>query len=416
MDKEKNNEEYIKIKDEKWVKSHSFYPFIHFQIKYKKYQKINEKEKEVKTKIRDLYSSSYIDKSIYKYYGELLNNKYNNYIKEQDFDEVSIAYRNCKNDKCNIHYANEVFEFIANSESAYIFVGDFSDFFDGLDHKYLKEQIRKINLGQPLSDGEYAVYKNITRFSYINARDIEKFKDVPFKDMCELNKYFDTKEFKDFKKIYLKTNEKGYGVPQGASISSIYANVYMIEFDKILKDYVNKNKGIYRRYSDDIIIVIPMSKDSTKYCEVREFVFKTKDKIPNLNLNKDKTSEYFYSNGKIIDLNGKEKSINYLGFSYDGEYVRIREKSLFKYYCRAYKKTKRIKTFQNKKSFNAGKKALYRSYTHLGSQPNIYKKYGNFLTYAYKAEKIFNESKVLKNTIRNQIKRHWTKINNRLKK
>lgn len=409
---DKNNKEYIKIKDEKWVKSHSFYPFIHFQIKYKKYQKIN---KEVKIKERQLYSAAYIDKAIYKYYGDILNNKYNNYIKNEGFDEVSIAYRNCKNDKCNIHYAKEVFEFIVNCKSTYVFVGDFSDFFDGLDHKYLKEQIRKVNLGQPLSDGEYAVYKNITKFSYIDSKDIEKFKDVPFKDMCQLNKYFDTKEFKTFKKIYLKTNENDYGVPQGACISSIYANIYMIEFDKILKEYVKKNKGIYRRYSDDIIIAIPMSKNSTKYLEIRDFVFNTKDKIPNLKLNEDKTSEYFYSNGKITDLNDKEKSVNYLGFSYDGEYVRIREKSLFKYYCRAYKKIKRIKTFKNKRSFNAGKKALYRSYTHLGSRPNVYKKYGNFLTYAYKAEKIFNESKVLKNNIRNQIKKHWTKVNNRLK-
>ena len=68
----------------------------------------------------------------------------------------------------------------------------------------------------------------------------------------------------------------------------------------------------------------------------------------------------------------------------------------------------------DEKSFNAGKKAVYHSYTHLGAS-KYSKDHGNFLTYAYKADEIFSQSKVLESDIRNQVKRHWYKIDSKLK-
>ena len=83
--------------------------------------------------------------------------------------------------------------------------------------------------------------------------------------------------------------------------------------------------------------------------------------------------------------------------------MRIRDKSLFKFYCRAYRKIKRVKENTDEKSFNAGKKAIYHSYTHLGANKNS-KSYGNFLSYVYKADDIFSQSKLLESNIRNQTK------------
>ena len=136
--------------------------------------------------------------------------------------------------------------------------------------------------------------------------------------------------------------------------------------------------------------------------------------IPNLKLNEDKTEHFFYNNGKIEKIKGQSNLINYLGFTFDGRIVHIRDKSLFKFYCRAYRKIKRIKENTDEKSFNAGKKAIYHSYTHLGAS-KYSKDHGNFLTYAYKADEIFSKSKVLESGIRNQVKRHWYKIDSKLK-
>ena len=90
------------------------------------------------------------------------------------------------------------------------------------------------------------------------------------------------------------------------------------------------------------------------------------------------------------------------------------DKSLFKYYCRAYRKIKKVRDAKDVKAFNAGRKAIYQSYTHLGVGRNP-REHGNFLTYAYKADKIFSQSEVLNCEIRNQVKRHWCKIENKLK-
>ena len=62
-----------------------------------------------------------------------------------------------------------------------------------------------------------------------------------------------------------------------------------------------------------------------------------RDQIPNLDLNADKTEHFFYNNGTVEKIMGESSLINYLGFTFDGNAVRIRDKSLFKYYCRAYR-------------------------------------------------------------------------------
>ena len=131
-------------------------------------------------------------------------------------------------------------------------------------------------------------------------------------------------------------------------------------------------------------------------------------------LNEDKTEHFFYDNGIIEKIKGQSNLINYLGFTFDGKTVRIRDKSLFKFYCRAYRKIKKVKENTDEKSFNAGKKAIYHSYTHLGAS-KYSKDHGNFLTYAYKADEIFSQSKLLVSDIRNQVKKHWYKIDSKLK-
>ena len=286
-----------------------------------------------------------------------------------------------------------------------------------MDHKYLKEQLKRINDNQSLDAADYAIYKNLIHFSYIEADDIETEKGMYRRDMRDLDKYFDTKEFHDFKSKHLKKHTENYGIPQGSSISAVYANVYMIEFDQKINDYVTSVGGMYRRYCDDIVIVVPMNKNDKqekKYESVSKIIFEIKDTVPNLDLNPDKTEQFFFEDSNIEKLFGDSNLINYLGFTFDGKKVRIRDKSLFKFYCRAYKKIRKVKELSDEKSFIAGKKAIYRSYTHLGNS-RYSKGHGNFLTYAYKAHDIFVESSCLESDIRNQVKRHWRKIDSKLK-
>ena len=77
-----------KIKNPAWVSQHGFYPFIHFEISFDKYNGNN-----IKTKKRKIFYASHLDSFIYKYYGELLNDKYNEAAKCLDINSVATAYR-----------------------------------------------------------------------------------------------------------------------------------------------------------------------------------------------------------------------------------------------------------------------------------------------------------------------------------
>ncbi len=402
-----------------WVKKHGFYPFIHYQIIFNKYILNIEGHKEKKQKIREIYYSAHVDRFIYQYYAQLINDKYNTYTIDKGINAVSTAYRNNKKGKCNIHFAKEVLEFLCKKEEAFVFVGDFTSFFDNLEHEYLKKRLQQVLGVEKLLDDYYQVYKNITRFTYVELVDIESFKNKKRKDMRRLEKYFETSEFQKFKKENLKRHMENYGIPQGSSISAVLANVYMTEFDKKINDYVTSNNGLYRRYCDDIIIIIPMTQqllsEQKHLLHIQKIDNITKS-VPRLELNLDKTEQYFYdanAERKLIDVKGSKNCLSYLGFSFDGQYVRIREKSLFKYYCRAYKKVKTVKKHKGQKDEYVIKKSLYKLYTHLGDKKYPGKN-GNFITYANKAHSIFKDSDCLESKIYSQIKKHWNKINKRL--
>lgn len=315
LDTKKYHTDYQdRVQNIKWVSRHGFYPFIHFQMDCSKYTNDLNGNKYIKEKTRDIYYAAHIDRFIYEYYGNRLNNRYNKYMKSKGINRVSTAYRNCTPGKCNIDFAKEVFEYIVECESAYIFIGDFSQFFDKLQHRYLKEKIRDVTGTNSLDAADYVIYKNITKFAYVEADDIESVKGKYRRDMRNLEKYFETDEFHNFKKEHPYKNIKDYQIPHGSSISAVYANVYMVDFDKRINDFVTSRKGIYRRYCDDIIVVVPMTRDEIingKNEEIADFIYKTGDDVPNLELNEDKTEHFFYKEGVIEKLKGKGYMIKY---------------------------------------------------------------------------------------------------------
>lgn len=417
--------DYVKyenmIKNTNWIQKHGFYPFIHYEIIFNKY--VYDKDtgiKEKREKKRDIFYSSHIDRFIYQYYGQILNECYDKISINRGINKVATAYRNNLKGRCNIHFSKEALEFICKCKSAFIFVGDFSVFFDNLDHDYLKDKLVQALDVERLPIEHFCIYKNITQYTYIERDDIEKDKNKKIKEMLKEPKYFTTEEFRKFKKLYLKKNENSYGIPQGSAISSIYSNVYMLDFDKQVNDYVTSKRGLYRRYCDDLIIVIPIQDSeiiSKKYNEYINEINRIAKSIPRLDLNPSKTEQFIYDsqgNDKLINLNTNKNILNYLGVSFDGQVVKIREKSLFKYYCRAYKKARTVKKYNGSKYEFTLKRKLYKLYTHLGDY-KYSKEYGNFITYARRSEEIFNESNILKNEIHNQVKKHWAKINNKMK-
>lgn len=402
-----------RIKDPSWISKHGFYPFVHFTIKFKKYN-----GKKIKLKNREIYYSAHIDRYIYQYYADILNNIYNEKAKSIGINKVAIAYRNNFKNKCNIHLAKEVIDFICNEKEAFIYIGDFSKFFDKLDHEYLKDKLKEVLSVSKLPDDYYAVYKNITKYTYIEFEDIKKLKKMQVKDINKEGRLFETNEFQILKKKYLKKNEEKYGIPQGAAISAVCSNLYMMDFDKKINNYVTSNNGVYRRYCDDVIIVIPIlerditNEDYNKHLKVIDDI---KNSIPNLILNEDKTSKFYYKNCAINSIDGNINELDYLGFSFDGKTVKIREKSIFKYYSRLYKKINVANRYTKKYNKNSFRKRIFKLYSHLGSKPSKNCQ-GNFITYVKRAQDIFDKNRLTDNKMIKQVKRHWKIIDKNLYK
>lgn len=410
------------ISNPKNIAQHGFYPFIHYdaiQIKYHK--KKYRENKGIKKKKRSIYYASHIDSCIYQYYSFLLNEKYNNKVKADGIENVAVAYRTDLK-KSNIHFAKSAFDFIRNSTNCFVMIGDFTDFFDNLEHSYLKDRLCNLLDVARLPDDYYAVFKNITKYSYVELTDLLKINnldDTPRgrKYLNSKAKIISTEEFKNNKKLIHK-NPNNYGIPQGSPISALLANIYMLECDKTIHNYVLEHHGFYMRYSDDFIIVIPnVSTDKMKiiYTDIRSFL----DNIPNLKLQPEKTQFYSFSSQKLtncgIDFDSNidcsNRFLNFLGFTFDGTTISIRDKTISKYYYRMYRKAKTIAKNHgyNKYGKKISNENIYKRYSFKGA----YEKPGNFITYVKRAQRHFDGQKSINRSTANHMQKIKKAINKR---
>ena len=395
------------IKNPKWIERHAFYPFIYYKEGRNKFN-----GEEIIPKSRDIRYSSHIDRYIYEYYNDILSKKYNKYAKQLGINQAVIAYRTNLN-KNNIHFSRDVFKFLNKQENAFIIVSDFTNFFDSLNHQYLKDRLKV----DTLPNDYYKIFKSITKYSYIEYNDILNELHLKHKELTKLHKerLFDIEQFRKFKQGKVHGNKESYGMVQGSAISSVMSNIYMIKFDKLVNDIVTSNNGIYRRYSDDIIIIIP---NIAGVKELYNKIMNIKDKIPNLIMSPEKTSCFIKRQDSITSVDIlknkvlKENTIiNYLGFSYDGECVKIREKTVAKYYRKMYARIKTINRWTVKTGNNIGRKKLYKQYSYLGKRTKDIKK-GNFLTYVDRSKKEYGDL----GRMEEQVKNSWKYMSKRLVK
>jgi hypothetical protein len=245
-------------------------------------------------------------------------------------------------------------------------------------------------------------------------KDLKQYKEGWSNDQKNRERYYTPTEFRRFRKrVPILCNPKSFGIPQGTAISAVLANVYAIDFDEIVNNYISELGGIYRRYSDDIIVVIPIKVGEAD--QISDHISFIREAVRNnkITMSEGKTSALFYSNKKIykdVECQNTNK-LDYLGVVFDGAKVYLREKSLFKYYHRAYKKVASTNKESIRRGKNVGRKKLYSLYTHLGSK---YKGYGNFISYAKKAHAVFQEIDNVESLIYRQIKKHWNKIQSRM--
>lgn len=409
------------ISDKRNIVKHGFYPFIHYTQKHRRY---NCKKKS-HTKEREIAYAAHVDRYIYSYYGFMLNELYMKELQKQNLMDVPLAYRTDLGQN-NIHFAKKAFDFILMNEPCYVVIGDFHHFFDNLDHKYLKKQICTVLGQKSLPDDYYAVFKNITYYSTWELNDLLELNNLKkgqsgIKTLNEKECVLSNEEFKKLKHKYVKSHNLDFGIPQGSPISAVLSNIYMLEFDKKLNEYVQKNYGKYMRYCDDFVVIFPEKKGSD-FCEEINFIRNLVKETDGLELQDEKTQIYLYENEMVQNISSTyvkttnvKNTIDYLGFSFDGRAITIRDKTISKYYYRMYRKAKHIVASKGitKNNHRISSINLYLKYSEKGAKIGK----GNFFKYVQRADKIFNgESGKDEWGITKKTKRHMVKIRRMLNK
>ena len=387
------------VMDRTKIVTHSFYPFIHFEKKNSRYGKKGPK------KPRELYYCSHLDRSVYQRYAFLLNYQYNIWACENNIDDVAIAYRDSLG-KNNIDFAKDAFDAIRSFPQCFILVGDFTNFFDNLEHQYLKKMMCEVLGVERLPQDYFSVFKNITRFSSWDWKDIvkaagENIAERGVRKKINSKETVLTKEQFQKNKKDIKKNISGVGVPQGSPISAVLSNIYMIKFDKDIKRYVICKGGIYMRYSDDFIIVLPYERDA-EIADFTSYIFSYVESMKGLiDLQKEKTSCYTYKD-EVIYEGDQPSSINYLGFLFDGKNIRIRPRAITKYYYRMRRKANTIgrSNWTSSKGRRISAKELYSIYSRNDEKQT-------FIDYARKAKGILKLNDQEANAL---IKHHKRKI------
>ena len=283
------------------VAAHGFYPFIHYQIKTIKFNKT----KGPRVKTRDICYAAHIDRCIYQYYSFMLNELYNERVRIDGTSDVAVAYRTDLH-KSNIYFSKRAFDYIKELGRCYVMIGDFTHFFDNLDHDYLKRQWCSLLKCDRLPDDHYSVFKNVTAYSKWELTDLLALNGLSDdwagrKNLNSQVRVLMPRQFKENRSHIVK-NANHYGIPQGSPISATLANVYMLEVDKLINDMILGLGGKYMRYSDDFIIILP---DVAELNAAEAFgkihtLLKT---APRLTLEQSKTQYFHYADGEKIAEN-----------------------------------------------------------------------------------------------------------------
>jgi hypothetical protein len=457
------------------IRKHSFLPFIHKTILKRKFradksilvknpsgkrQRIKDKPKE-----RPIFFASHIDAMIFSKYNNILIEAYEKYIEDKPFNESIVAYRKIpvikgkKGNRCNIDFTKTAFEYIKSNQNLKltVIVADITSFFDNLNHKILKKKWAEILHEKALPLDHYNLFKALTRIKYVESNQLfeaydqnvfvergvpnfarkrervrKKVNDIKYFKEKNVVSYCEKEEFLKNNLNLIKSKDNITGIPQGSPISATLANIYMLDFDRVVFEKIEAINGFYQRYSDDLIIVCERQYEEEVIKLIRDTI---NGELAKLVIEPQKTKLYHFEmidglfKGFAIDEKTKEpnskKPLEYLGFSFDGQRVLIKNAGFSKFYRSMKSAFNRAVSFamhSKNPDKSLFKSRLYKRFTYKGanrklihrplkSNPKVYKPsreydWGNYLTYVNKADeamKKINEN----NAIKKQSRKVW---------
>lgn len=348
------------------VAKHTFFPLLRFFESWSKFRAGPKREK----KVRPLRYAARIDAAIYARYRSLLSDLYEDELVRRDLSSVPVAYRRLPKErggnKSNIEIARDVFEEIINIKECVVTVVDIKSYFESVDHERIRAVWEKL-LGSQLPPDHEAVFRSITKYAVVDydkmidrlrlhqnqntgsrrqkrQRRIDEIRRSGFKQLCS------PKEFREIiigrdgsGKSLIQKNGYAFGIPQGTPISDLVANFYLIDFDDEMHRWASVRGGTYRRYSDDIIVVIPKNRVFSNLDVKHHLQSRISDYGEKIKIQDKKVSIVEFSvDGEGLMFShifgrSSRNGLEYLGFQFNGKTVQLKHSTL----SNAWRKMKR---------------------------------------------------------------------------
>ncbi|SEH69730.1 reverse transcriptase domain-containing protein [Paracoccus alkenifer] len=353
------------VTDRERVATNSFYPFFLYEDSWQPYRSTDAAKPDKKT--RPIRYGARRDAYIFAFYRRKLSRLYEARLREIGIEDCPIAYRQVLKPgrgggKCNIDFAKDAFDEIDRLGDCVAIALDIKGYFENLDHGRIKRIWCDLLGVERLPPDHYAVFQNITKYNFVDQRSaysrlgyfgmrernghmtlgfLIPFRDMP-KQICS-NSDFRAKICGGDPKYgpsLVQKNVLPHGVPQGAPISDLIANFYLLEFDRVMADYARVRGGRYMRYSDDILLILrggsPEAREAIAFAttEMRKHG-------PELRIKDAKTcvAQFQRIPGGLQFHHLKQRSdevakngFEYLGFRYDGRRVYVRDSTISRFY------------------------------------------------------------------------------------
>ncbi|TWA92895.1 reverse transcriptase (RNA-dependent DNA polymerase) [Azospirillum brasilense] len=347
--------------DPERVAKHAFFPLMRYVEGWNRFAKLGQKGE---AKERPIRYAARRDAYIYQRYREILSSAYERELTALGLSDNIIAYRRIPSGsgnggKCNIHFAFDAFQRIRQLDNCNVIALDISKYYESLDHSRIKEIWCRLIKSARLPRDHFQVFKSITNYSYVEKQEayarlgyfgekrktnsgktihgyLTPYNETP-KHLCKGYVFREKLAGAGRDRSIIHKNYLTYGIPQGAPISDVIANFYLIEFDFEVSELAKKMGGYYYRYSDDIILIVPRMHDDALALtdDIRLLI---KQHGAKLEIKEKKSSVFhYYKSGKrqffsLVKGEKGKNGIEYLGFRYDGNYIYLRDSTLSNLY------------------------------------------------------------------------------------
>ena len=339
------------------VAGHTFYPFMRYVQRWNRFAKKGESGK---TKERPIRYAARRDAYIFSYYRHILAERYEAELSRVGLDNCILAYRSIPvseggGGKCNSHFARDAILKIRELGDCCVVALDISSFFENLDHVRLRGLWARMLGLVRLPDDHFRVFETITRYAVVDKLQVyerlghfgekkksrngkpimgylTQYKQTP-KQLCTGREFREKIAGRGAASTIIEVNHKPHGIPQGAPISDLLANLYLIDFDCLVAGWVRPLGGAYYRYSDDILPIAPGGE--TLGLELMERARSSiSDFGKRLVIKESKSSVFVFErcgdHQTFRHICGTQgcAGLEYLGFRYDGRRVFLRDSSL----------------------------------------------------------------------------------------